>query len=462
MHANLPSARQVLNATSFASILRILARLSFLLTIILIPFRLRGVILARPVPPVYSDYTDFLLFAGDLTLLLTMITWLASCFQEGRRLRLGPWFLSLPLAIVTFMGLASTATSVDPALSLYHTMRLILLAGLYVYVINEVTSWKGLGLAVMAQVALQSVIGIVQVLDQRSLGLQRLGELELDPTWQGVSIIWAEGIRSLRAYGLTDHPNILGGCLAFGLLMMTGLHLEQKNRWRMPLVGVYALVALGLLLTFSRSAWLAFAGGLVVLLLYFLFYRHKQAIFTLLALYGAVLVILLPFIWHNAPYLGVRLNVGGSFEAVPQEVQSLGERQLLNQVTNQLFTERALLGVGLGALPVAMSQQYPDFPVNYQPAHFVLLVSAAETGLLGGTFYAILMLAPWLALWMMLRRRLAITPELLLASALLLATTIISLFDYYTWLLFPGRMWQWLIWGLWGNACLCAIEDQQP
>ena len=37
-------------------------------------------------------------------------------------------------------------------------------------------------------------------------------------------------------------------------------------------------------------------------------------------------------------------------------------------------------------------------------------------------------------------------------SGALLAVTLIGLFDYYTWLLAPGRLWQWLAWGLWGSV----------
>jgi len=56
------------------------------------------------------------------------------------------------------------------------------------------------------------------VIHQGDLGLQLLGEYRLDPAWEGVSIVWMEGLRTLRAYGLSDHPNILGGSLAFALI----------------------------------------------------------------------------------------------------------------------------------------------------------------------------------------------------------------------------------------------------
>ena len=71
-----------------------------------------------------------------------------------------------------------------------------------------------------------------------------------------------------------------------------------------------------------------------------------------------------------------------------------------------------------------MSDAYPDFRYNYQPAHFVLLTVAAETGLLGGFFYAALIVAPWALLWW---RRRELTPELIGVSGALLAVTSIGL-----------------------------------
>ncbi len=37
------------------------------------------------------------------------------------------------------------------------------------------------------------------------------------------------------------------------------------------------------------------------------------------------------------------------------------------------------------------------------------------------------------------------------ASGALLAITVVSFLDYYPWLLNPGRVWQWFLWGLWGG-----------
>jgi hypothetical protein len=93
----------------------------------------------------------------------------------------------------------------------------------------------------------------------------------------------------------------------------------------------------------------------------------------------------------------------------------------------------------------------PEFPVDYQPAHFVLLDVASETGIFAAVVYAFLSIAPWMALWIN-RHRIRFTPYLIASSSLLLAVIAVGWFDYYPWLLAPGRIWQWMAWGFWAVA----------
>jgi O-antigen ligase len=166
-------------------------------------------------------------------------------------------------------------------------------------------------------------------------------------------------------------------------------------------------------------------------------------------LVGAGLALISPFLWWNAEAIGVRLNWQGSFEQVAHENQSVGERALLNQAAVQIFQDYPWTGTGLSTFPYALREKFPDLPVNYSPAHLVFFDAAAELGAFGALAYAGISLFPWAALWLK-RKQLVITPELVAASALLLAITAASFFDYYPWFQNPGRLWQWMAWGLWG------------
>jgi hypothetical protein len=58
------------------------------------------------------------------------------------------------------------------------------------------------------------------------------------------------------------------------------------------------------------------------------------------------------------------------------------------------------------------------------------------------------------------RRRLTFSPALIGASALLLAVTVVSFFDYYPWLLAAGRFWQFLAWGLWASFFQISLHGK--
>ncbi len=444
------SARPLV-ATHLANASQLAARFCFGATVVLIPFRMRAVLLAQSVEPVYRDYTDVLVFASDLFLLATLAPWSISLLAQPRRVKTGPLFLSIPMVGLTALAALSVISSVDPLISLDHVVRLVLLAAFYLYTLNEVV-FDDLVVPVALMVTIQAIVGIAQVLQQHSLGLTNMQELELNPAWSGVSIVLADGVRSLRAYGLTDHPNILGGCLAFGLLVIGAWYASAKTRRDAIVAAVFALGAVALLVTFSRSAWIAFAGGFVFCIIVFLKTRQREPIARWLSLVSAALILLLPFIWNDLPFLGVRLNANDAFAQVTLENRSITERDNLAQATFQIWSEHPLFGVGVGALPEAQRIRYPnrdDFGADYQPAHFVLLDVAAETGVFGALFYLVAMVAPWFALWWN-RKRLTFSSALIGISGVLLAVTLVGFFDYYTWLLAPGQLWQWLVWGAWG------------
>ena len=290
------------------SFLRTLARISFAATIVLIAFRLRLFVDSRPIELIYRDYMDFILFASDVLVLVTLLLWFLTLVIEKREFNFGPVFLSLPLAALTVIVIISSVNSIDVALSVYNSARMLVLDFFYLYIVNEIQSLAWVAFPVAIQSTIHATVGILQTLENHSLGLPALGELELDPAWSGVSIVWAAGVRSLRAYGLSDHPNILGGCFAFSLLLLAAWYLDAKPQLRGFIAGAFALAALGLLLTFSRSAWLALASGLVAMILLLLRTRHKRAVLDFAGLAIGAFLIVLPFIFHNASYLDVRIR----------------------------------------------------------------------------------------------------------------------------------------------------------
>ncbi len=85
----------------------------------------------------------------------------------------------------------------------------------------------------------------------------------MPPQW--VSLV--ETYRT-RAYSVVGSPNGLGDFLAFALPVTAGLAASSRQPWRRGLLGAAAAIqGTGLLVTFSRGAWLALAGSAALLLL---------------------------------------------------------------------------------------------------------------------------------------------------------------------------------------------------
>jgi len=444
-----PESKSLIDPAAVSIALRRVAQISFGGLIITLPIRYRLVLIERPYPEIYREYSDVLLYASDVFMVLTVISWVLSFLIERKSPKIGPFFLTWPLIGLLGISFISVFFSVDPFLSAYNAVRLILLTLLYLFIVNECRSLSSIILPTVAMTIIQCSVGISQVFEQTSLGLGSVGELELNPGWSGVSVVAGEGIRWLRAYGLTDHPNILGGCLAWSMLVLLTWASSKSSRWIAVLAGVFGIASIGLFLTFSRAAWLAFFIAVLAFYIMLMRIRLKKPIFNSMSVIIASLILLIPYLWSNLDLLGIRFNFRSSFENIPQENQSIGERLLLNQAGNKIFSSNPVTGIGLSAFPVALSMTNPDFPVDYQPAHFVLLDVAVETGIFGALIFAILIIVPWFVLWID-RRNIDFSPTLIGVSCLLIAVTALGFFDYYPWLLAPGRLLQWISWGLWG------------
>ncbi len=450
--------RSFIGITLSEKITRWPALFAFNATVILIPARYSIELMGRAVPPVYRSYTDFLLFASDIAMSLTLILWALSLLFSPRKLTLGPRHIWIPLAGLTLAGGVSILSSYDRALSIYHVIRLAALFIFYVFIVNEIRSVVWVLIPVGIQVATQSAVGLAQFIAQRSVNLQMLGEFPLNPSWAGISVVIANSVRLLRAYGLSDHPNILGGCLAFGLILLLAAYLKRPMHPALLAGFLPALPAL--LVTFSRSAWLAFLAGAMVLVGAEMFHRRWDSIKPLLWLILISMVLLAPIFIAYARFFGVRLNAGNSFNTPSAEQQSIGERALLINYAAPIFKSHLLTGVGLGASPLAFKAYYPNFPVPYEPPHLTLVDSALETGILGFIFYLALLVFPFIIAIRGYKSLLS-NPLTLAALTLLLSVTIVGFFDYYTWLLVPGRLWQWLAWGLWAAALTQAARSNQ-
>ena len=434
---------------ALAAATRAVASLALSGAIVLSPFRARIFVDERPLPPVFGDYTNLVLFWSEIFVIALLALWAASLLLQPRKIDFGPLLIRVPVAVIALTVFLAVPFSEDRLLALFNAVAIVGFIALGLYVLNEVRSVSQVLPAVGLMVFIQALVAVTQVVSQREFGLTALGEFDLDPAVSGISIVWTnDAPRLLRGYGLSDHPNILGGVLAAALLVLLAGITRYREAGLAVACGVFAVGVAAVLVTFSRSAALGLGAGLALGLLLLLLRRDRSTFALWAAACIVAVLVTAPLVRPYTSYFSARVNPTAQAEGSTEQ-RALSEREALARNTNEIFVDHPLLGVGAGVLPTAMKEAFPDFGYHYSPAHVVILVVAAETGILGAFAYGMLMLAPWLLLWL---RRDHLTPELIGVSGALMALTVVGLLDYYTWSLTSGRLWFWLVLGLWAVA----------
>ncbi len=407
---------------------------------------------------IFFDLHDVMLYPSDLLALFAIAAWWVTPYRQ-RIGRLPRWLVGT-LAGLALLATVSALWAPLAWLALYQAARLWLLFGLFLVVATASEARLALAWGLLISGAIQASIGLAQFALQRTLGLRDLGELVMRPEWSGASVITVNGIPTLRAYGLTQHPNLLGGYLMVAVLIGAGLALSQRvPRWQaIAAIALTGLSFAGLLVTFSRAAWLGLAvGGLVALALLVrpavraqVAWPAARATIAVLAAIGSVFAV------TQWPLLRPRLGL--SVEGV--EIRSVDERSGLEASAWTLIGEHPWVGVGYGSFSIALWQRKPPaldaYPI-YQPVHRVPLLALAELGPPGGVLWLILAFGPWIALWR--RRKTWPGPDVPLELAAgicgaIAALTVVSWFDYYPWFSQQGRLLLWILWGLWAGSMM--------
>ncbi|MBN1936740.1 MAG: methyltransferase domain-containing protein [Anaerolineae bacterium] len=384
---------------------------------------------------------------GILSLLpaLCILAWVAArLFKQPRcTWRWGSIWTALPL-----LGFGAwTLIRVWPVhlrhVAFVTVVSVLIFWGAYLYSVN-VLSRRWMVSLLAALTLLQGAIGTIQFVRQESLGLFWMGEGCLDPMRRGVSVVEAAGRRWVRAYGMTAHPNVLGGYLAMGALICLAAGVKARGRWRWMLWGTAGVGALGLLFTFSRSAWLGAGIGLVYLLSILrpcraVDWRSRRVRRTMFVLAGLAVVALLVFLWLYGDLLVTRFFRLDS----PLESASIQERLVDVRQAWSLIHVVPFKGTGPGYYVGALWARVTD-PAwkGFRTIHNIPLLVTAELGIPGLLLWLWLILGPPLALW---RHKVADPLEIGLASALVVAFGV-SMLDNYLYI--PTTWWPALFLGL--------------
>jgi len=284
---------------------------------------------------------------------------------------------SVLVAVVAFLVL-TTVWSLSSVVSVVAVVHVAFAALLFLTILDSRVDTSHVLWGFIVGLIIPVILGLVQFISGSSGAFSWLGLAARDAARAGDAVIQGSvDIRRLRAYGSFPHPNIFGGYLAVGLISVFAFWQTVHYRKQRIVLGVIAgLMAIGLVLTFSRSAWLGLA--LAVLTGAVILRVKKIALAKKIALTVTGVFIAAIFI---ASFNQIFTRPGSSAEF---EQRSFQERSAQIQDYPSVLANHWLFGFGAHAYPFVYETVFPDRSVwDYQPVHNILLLLLAEVGVIG-------------------------------------------------------------------------------
>lgn len=344
-------------------------RLLFFLFVLTIPIQARFTL--NPADAYIEDYFSYHLaifvYLSDVCFILFTLTYFYA--QKNSQLNLHLFF-PLILAILSMFHVEQYD------LWLYWCLKITQFWLIINYIYQTKVSIRHVFLLLVVGGLFQSFLAIIQFHVQHGLGLSILGEYLPAVTESGAATLNLESGKVLRAYGTFPHPNVLGGFLAicFAGLLYVSRETKSMLGWLYVSCGTF-LILWGLLLTFSRTAWLAAAVSLSIAGIYHV-YRRNIKIAAILAISAIVSCGTLGLFYKNVVFPRVS-------EAVQSDSQAISYREQFNQYGLEMFQDQPMFGVGPGQYTVFLQNSYELQPWEHQPAHNIFLFILAELGIIG-------------------------------------------------------------------------------
>lgn len=381
------------------------------------------------------EYGTYSVYVTELLLWFAAIVFAIDYFWIKKQ-RLPALNARLKIALFIFFGLVflSAVLSSNQFVSYYFLLRLW--EGLMLYAIIRVSniSFSSAAGAILAGGVVQGAMAIYQFLSQQISAHSWLGIASQQALNGGASVIEFADQRWLRAYGSFGSPNSLGIYLAVVFILTLVLYVKTTTLWHKIIISVGQLFVLsGLLLSFSRGAWVAAVAGLISLAA-ILFFKQKESVRDFVKQIFFSLGVILFWVLIFYPVFSARFNIYNRLEA-----RSVAERVGQYRDAELFVAAHPWLGVGPGAYTYAVYQKYNKLESwQYQPVHNIYMLMATEFGLVASLLFM---------LWLLLVMRDAYRFNIM-HLPVLISLLCAGLFDHWLVSMFSGMLLWWASLGI--------------
>lgn len=385
-----------------------LSILLFLISTALLPLQLNKFIWlpSSYVLGIPTDYLALSFYLSDLAITSYIIAFPLQNFEDLKKFIKEKKNLVLTLLIFNLYLFLSLPILKIPTPSLIFSIKILefslftIFAAISLSKTNVAELFKKvLLLSIFWQIALitaQFILG-------RSLGFNFLGERSFDSQTPAIAHIEFLGSLFLRPYGTFPHPNVAAAFILIAYLIVEPSIAKFK---KYSAFCSLAIIFLGLILTFSKSAIFA----LFVSTLFLVKNMFKSLIFA------AIFLIILAIFFKTL----------SDFQAA-----SIAERFQLAQASLEIFAKNPLFGAGASQFipEIARLDLYSISQIRLlQPVHNLFLLILAENGLLGLAIFTAFLFQ--VAKNARDKQRLAIFVSLMIFAS----------FDHFLWTLAQGRL----------------------
>ncbi len=387
----------------------------------------------------FVNYLDFLVHVLDLAVIGNILwqAFLLRPWENPRQTLENNKLLILATSLTLALWGAQNIFFRDPVV--FYASTRILLHVICALLLILAKTWqksdrKFILWAVVISAVIQSILAVLQFALNHSLGLGIIGESQVQVGGFASSSVYLGDSYHLRGYGTFPHPNVLGGFLAVSLIptfaSIRNSRMQNLKKRQKTLLAIATLTILaGILVTWSRSAWVITAAISITWIIHHLSQISRKQVATFVLL-GIILSGLL-FTWiklgndHIAQSLNERI-----FEQSTAGDISITQRQELNERAIDMIKKHPVTGVGTGRFipELASDPVYTESGIRLmQPVHNIFLLIWAETGTLG--------LVGILGLAILSIKKLKINPTLISSAIVIL---IAGSLDHYLWTLPQG------------------------
>lgn len=392
----------------------------------------------------YNNFAAFFVNFAEICLILSLFCYGISVLFARRdevvegieqkidsvKIRLVWLFLILLVGAVV----GSVFVAGDKVLAFLWSLRVVEMVGLVWLIYKGVLEIDTVVKYLFIAFFIQFLIGFLQYLLQSDLGLRFLGESKLGGDILNVAKVNLSGEKILRAYGTLPHANI------FGAVIFVGLALAIQRVWKKywwKYVTLIIFFSLGLLISFSRSAWLALAGFLLVI-----FAQNSIRINWKQLAVGAALLIFVLVAFNLQKVIWARF--------MDISLQAFDERGLYAGLALQLFQEHPV-GIGIGNFVLMMGGVGSAVlsPWLFQPVHNLFLLLLVETGMQGMLVFIGLVISLIVLIFSSMKR--LVKHQIFYWSSyigIMVGLMVLASFDHYLWTSFQGMTVMFLVFGL--------------